>query len=364
MPTGQQYGTNVPQTTLTAGILAGTTSFGASSLSGWPATPFTAVLEIGTSTQEPIDVLGVSGNTITSCNRAIDGTTAFAHPINATLTHADIGRDFREARTHIDASTGVHGVTGAVVGTTDAQGMTAKTWTSTGAAVGTRLVGGNASGAPVSGTFLLGDFVVNSDGSMFVCTSAGTPGTWSAVGAGPPVADATLNGLLAWTFDDVCCDVSGGTGVTIGSGTLYLEKVEVPVARSVTSIVARIVTAGSGLTGGENFAGIYNLAGTRLGTTADQTTPWASAGSITMAISGGPILLPAATYYIAILVNGTTPPVWMGKGASGNDRFNNPPSVSQKRFSQGPASQITLPSTIASIGGSDFGITAVWAGLI
>jgi hypothetical protein len=129
MPTGQQYATNVPQATLTAGIAAGTTSFAVNSLSSWPATPFTAVLEIDTTLQEPIDVTGVSGNTITACTRAIDGTTAFAHSANANLTHADIGRDFREARTHMDASTGVHGVAGAVVGTTDSQTLTNKTLT-------------------------------------------------------------------------------------------------------------------------------------------------------------------------------------------------------------------------------------------
>lgn len=127
MPTGQQYGTNVPQTTLTAGINGTATSFGVASLSGWPATPFTAVLDIGTTSQEPIDVTTVSGNTITLCTRNIDGTTAFSHGVNATLTHADIGRDFREARTHIDASTGVHGIAGAVVGTTDTQTLFAKT---------------------------------------------------------------------------------------------------------------------------------------------------------------------------------------------------------------------------------------------
>jgi len=132
MPTGQQYATNVPQTTLSAGIAAGTTSFGVASLSSWPATPFTAVLDIGTSLQEPIDVLTVSGNTITSCTRAIDSTTAFAHSAGATLTHADIGRDFREARTHMDASTNVHGLSGgaAVVGDIQTQTLTNKTLTS------------------------------------------------------------------------------------------------------------------------------------------------------------------------------------------------------------------------------------------
>lgn len=45
-----------------------------------------------------------------------------------------------------------------------------------------RWVGCTASGAPGSGTYLLGDFIVDQTGRMWVCTVAGTPGTWKDVG--------------------------------------------------------------------------------------------------------------------------------------------------------------------------------------
>jgi Major tropism determinant N-terminal domain len=48
----------------------------------------------------------------------------------------------------------------------------------TGATAATRYVGATASGAPVSGTFAVGDFIVDQSGSAWVCTVAGTPGTW------------------------------------------------------------------------------------------------------------------------------------------------------------------------------------------
>lgn len=51
--------------------------------------------------------------------------------------------------------------------------------TNPGATAATRYVGGTASGAPASGTFLVGDFVVSQTGRLFICTVAGTPGTWT-----------------------------------------------------------------------------------------------------------------------------------------------------------------------------------------
>ena len=49
----------------------------------------------------------------------------------------------------------------------------------TGATAATRYAGGTASGAPASGTFALGDYVIDqSSPAVWICTIAGTPGTW------------------------------------------------------------------------------------------------------------------------------------------------------------------------------------------
>lgn len=225
MPANQQYATNVPQTFITGQINPTATVMSVNSSSGWPSVfPFTAVLEIGTSLQEPIDVTNVSGTTWTIV-RAIDGTVGFTHNPNATVTHADIGRDFRESRSHIDAATSpdatgsdVHGIGNgnAVVGTGTAQTVTNKAFGTgntypvgvsmgtaawggggplteqtlsftglTGATAATSRLAGSTStgGPPVGGTFLTGDVVEDQlFGALWICTAGGTPGTWAPVG--------------------------------------------------------------------------------------------------------------------------------------------------------------------------------------
>ena len=47
-----------------------------------------------------------------------------------------------------------------------------------GATAASRYAGATASGAPTTGTFAVGDYVVDQTGKVYVCTVAGTPGTW------------------------------------------------------------------------------------------------------------------------------------------------------------------------------------------
>jgi len=66
--------------------------------------------------------------------------------------------------------------------------------TITGATGVTRYVGGTATGAPTTGTFAVGDFVIARDGAIWICTTAGTPGTWvfhGAASSANPVALGT-----------------------------------------------------------------------------------------------------------------------------------------------------------------------------
>ena len=51
----------------------------------------------------------------------------------------------------------------------------------TGATAASRYVGATTSGAPASGTFAIGDYVIDQTAKVWICTAAGTPGTWTSI---------------------------------------------------------------------------------------------------------------------------------------------------------------------------------------
>lgn len=119
-------------TSLTAGLSSTATTMAVADITGLPVTyPYTLILDIGTASEELVEVSGASGS-ILQVLRGVDNSVALAHSPNATVTHGVSARDYQDSRNHEAASLGVHGISGssAVVGTTDTQTLTNKTLTS------------------------------------------------------------------------------------------------------------------------------------------------------------------------------------------------------------------------------------------
>lgn len=172
----------------------------------------------------------------------------------------------------------------------------------------------------------------------------------------PNDGNPQMSGVNAWNFDPEIAN-SGGLLVTT---TIYLHKIIINTAVTATNIVVGVTTQGGTLTSGQNLCAIYNSSGTRLAITVDQTVAWGTSGGKACALTA-PVALPAGTYYIGILSNGTTP-ITVAESPGFSQAYNNVQAASLLRHSTNgtgttlPAS-VTLASNVSSARSTWVGIS-------
>jgi hypothetical protein len=238
--TTRKYSSRSQQTTLTGALTSSGTSAtvvsGSALLGGVTISAgetFTVVLDPDTAIEEIVDVTAVSTNTLT-ITRGIDGSSGQAHSAGAVVRHMAIGRDYREANTHIEATTG-HGATGAVVGTTNTQTLTNKTLT-TPTITSPTITGTGA----IAGTFtgnLTGNVTGNVSGTSGSTT--GNAGTATALATGRTIS---LAGDLSGTSASFDGTANLSITAAIASNTIVDADINASAAITATKIAGTAVT--------------------------------------------------------------------------------------------------------------------------
>jgi hypothetical protein len=203
----------------------------------------------------------------------------------------------------------------------------------TGATAAARYVGATTTGSPTSGTFAVGDFVIAQNGIIWVCTGAGTPGTWTKVGVPTKqvfTSSGTFTAPFAGTYKVICTGGGGAGGYSTAAG---ITNGGSGGAAGGTAIKWAVLTLNQAVTV------TIGAGGTQPGPSPKAGNPGgtSSFGAICSATGGGGGGYGAAIYY-AISANG-------GTGSGGDINLTGSPSQQETAdYNAAPVMTIGAPS--------------------
>ena len=249
--TTRKYSSRSQQTTLSAALTSSGTSAtvvsGTSLLGGVTISAgeiFTVVIDPDTALEEIVDVSATSGTTLTIV-RGRDGSAGVAHSAGAVVRHMAIGRDYREANTHIETSSAVHGLSGSVVGTTDTQTLTNKT-----IAAGSNTITGITSAMITDGTIVNAD--INASAAIAYSKLSLAGSIVSSDIANDTIVDADINTAAAITKTKISgtavtlADSGTVTSTMIADGTIVNADINASAAIARTKIAAPTADVSNG----------------------------------------------------------------------------------------------------------------------
>lgn len=197
-------------------------------------------------------------------------------------------------------------------------------------------------------------------------TSGTGPSTGGVVDISTPYQtdNPSKHGYVEWNYDPMSITTVGGAAMA--SGSVHLLKISAANGGTVNNIIIIIGSGTASLTSGQNFAGIYDSSGTRIAVTGDQTSAWSvvasSAQVITMALTASVTLQAGRDYYVALLANGTTPPLLSVGGGNSVTASNNGLANAVRRFCVN-GTGTSLPSSLTLTSNTSTNARSFWVAL-
>jgi hypothetical protein len=148
-----------------------------------------------------------------------------------------------------------------------------------------------------------------------------------------------------WNYDPI--QISTTTGTILTSGTVNMIRMpNLAQAESITRVSVHCGVVAVGLTAGQCFAGVYNLAGTRLAITADISGLFGTVGMKDLTLTSTVNATVGTDLVLALLFNGATPPSISACSTLSSTAVNGNLTAANARVADGPAAQTSLPATI------------------